>query len=333
MGTSFEHAYRRAVAEQQVVRVEDYYAPFDRWLQVTIYPSAEGLTVVAQDMTDRVRIQQVSARLAAIVDSSEDAIIGKRLDGTITSWNQAAERIFGYSAAEMVGQSIYRLIPPELHGAETDVLQRVTRGEPVEFAEVERIRKDGQRIYHRPHRLSHPGQLGQGGGGLVHQARRHRPAEYPVRARRRKRPEPGAGPGAGFVPGPGAESGRPDHLVEQRLGPALRLVGLGSAGPGLSRAAADRVSRPAGRDPRRAWRRAGRWEGELIHVAKDGHRVHVASQWMLRRGRGDGTAFGHRGQHRRHRRSGWCRSGPARATGWSWWASSPAAWPTRPTTR
>jgi PAS domain S-box-containing protein len=79
--------------------------------------------------------------------SSDDAIVGMALDGTIEAWNAAAERIFGYTAEEMVGESIFRLIPPELHDTERDLLQRLHRGEVVEFSEAERIRKDGQRIW------------------------------------------------------------------------------------------------------------------------------------------------------------------------------------------
>ena len=83
------------------------------------------------------------ARLAAIVGSSEDAIVSKTLGGIILSWNAAAERIFGYSAAEMVGSTVYRLIPPELHGLEHELLARIARGERVAHVETTRIRKDG----------------------------------------------------------------------------------------------------------------------------------------------------------------------------------------------
>src|SRR4051794_22060144 len=83
------------------------------------------------------------ARLAAIVQSSDDAIVSKTLEGVVLTWNAAAERIFGYSAAEMVGASIYRLVPPELHGEERVVLERVSRGFPVTHMETLRVRKDG----------------------------------------------------------------------------------------------------------------------------------------------------------------------------------------------
>ena len=69
------------------------------------------------------------ARLAAIVSSSDDAIIGKTLDGTITSWNAGATNILGYEADEMIGQSIFRIIPPELHEEEKQFLARLERGE------------------------------------------------------------------------------------------------------------------------------------------------------------------------------------------------------------
>jgi PAS domain S-box-containing protein len=85
-------------------------------------------------------------RLAAIVDSSDDGIVSKDLDGTIRSWNPAAERIFGYSAEEMVGDSIFRLIPPELHGEEHMLLSRIRSGEHIAHYETDRVRKDGRRI-------------------------------------------------------------------------------------------------------------------------------------------------------------------------------------------
>ena len=90
---------------------------------------------------------EAMSRLAAIVTSSGDAIVGKTLDGVVTSWNAAAERIFGYPAEEMIGQPIFRLIPDERHDAERDLLERLRRGETVQFGEEERIRKDGERIW------------------------------------------------------------------------------------------------------------------------------------------------------------------------------------------
>lgn len=84
--------------------------------------------------------------LSAIIDSSDDAIVSKSLDGTITSWNRGAERIFGYTAAEIVGQSVLTLIPPELHHEEAEILARLQRGERIEHFESIRMRKDGGRF-------------------------------------------------------------------------------------------------------------------------------------------------------------------------------------------
>lgn len=99
-----------------------------------------------RDVTAQRAADEATQRLAAIVTSSADAIVGKTLDGTITSWNAAAERIFGYSQQEMIGTSIFRLIPEELHESERLLLDQLRRGEWVEFSEAERIRKDGRRI-------------------------------------------------------------------------------------------------------------------------------------------------------------------------------------------
>ena len=100
-----------------------------------------------RDITAQRSAEEANARLAAIVSSSADAIVGKTLEGIVTSWNTASERIFGYPEAEMVGQSIFKLIPEELHPTERVLLERIGRGEVVEFSETERIRKDGEKIY------------------------------------------------------------------------------------------------------------------------------------------------------------------------------------------
>jgi PAS domain S-box-containing protein len=84
--------------------------------------------------------------LAAIVESSEDAIVSKTLDGTVQSWNPAAERIFGYTAEEMVGGSIFRLIPPDLHDEENRILHEISLGHRVAHYETERVRKDGRQV-------------------------------------------------------------------------------------------------------------------------------------------------------------------------------------------
>lgn len=83
---------------------------------------------------------------AAIVEFSEDAIVGKTLDGVITSWNRAAEKMFGYRAEEIMGQSVFVLIPPEYRAEEETLLADIRRGEASKLYETERVRKDGSRI-------------------------------------------------------------------------------------------------------------------------------------------------------------------------------------------
>lgn len=83
-------------------------------------------------------------RLAALVDSSDDAIVSKSLDGVITSWNLGAERMFGWTAAEAVGRHVTLIIPPERHGEETEVLARIRRGESIDHFETVRVAKDGR---------------------------------------------------------------------------------------------------------------------------------------------------------------------------------------------
>ncbi|HET9652069.1 MAG TPA: PAS domain-containing sensor histidine kinase, partial [Usitatibacter sp.] len=90
--------------------------------------------------------QDARAWLAAIIESAEDAIVGKGLDGIVRSWNPAAERLFGYAASEMVGASILRIIPPELHDEERRIIAKISGGERIERYETTRLRKDGRRI-------------------------------------------------------------------------------------------------------------------------------------------------------------------------------------------
>jgi len=104
--------------------------------------------VASQLAISRIRREQslASQRLAAIVESADDAIISKDLNGIVTTWNRAAERIFGYRAEEMIGRSITTIIPPELHGDEPRILQTIARGQRIDHFETVRIAKNGQRI-------------------------------------------------------------------------------------------------------------------------------------------------------------------------------------------
>ena len=106
-----------------------------------------GAINVFENVTDLKQAELASRRLAAIVESSEDAIISKDLSGIITSWNQGAERLFGYTAEEVIGKSIVLLIPPERHDEEPSILERIRRGQRIEHYETVRHGKDGKLLH------------------------------------------------------------------------------------------------------------------------------------------------------------------------------------------
>lgn len=91
-------------------------------------------------------VDELQSRLAAIVESSDDAIISKNLKGIITSWNQAATHMFGYSPEEIIGQPILTIIPPELHPEETEILRKIQAGQRIDHYETRRVTKDGQTV-------------------------------------------------------------------------------------------------------------------------------------------------------------------------------------------
>jgi PAS domain S-box-containing protein len=121
-------------------------------LSVTISPVRDesgrvvGGSKIARDISDRRRSDEIRSRLAAIVDSADDAIISKDLNGIIKSWNAGATQMFGYAADEMIGQSILRIVPEELSYEEDEILQRLRRGERIDHYETKRRKKNGESI-------------------------------------------------------------------------------------------------------------------------------------------------------------------------------------------
>lgn len=105
-----------------------------------------GAVLVFRDVTERKAAERAMAQLAAIVEASDDAIVSKSLEGIIQSWNCGAERLFGYTAAEAIGQPITLIIPPERHDEERNILERLRRGERVDHFETIRVTKDGRRL-------------------------------------------------------------------------------------------------------------------------------------------------------------------------------------------
>lgn len=121
------------------------------WLDVRSHPQrhADGSTFwdgVALDVTERRCAEEALNRYKSLVDSSEDAIIGETLQGTITNWNRGAERLFGYPAAEVVGRSIEAIVPAARASEERDILEHIARGQVVPHFETERLHRDGHRL-------------------------------------------------------------------------------------------------------------------------------------------------------------------------------------------
>jgi PAS domain S-box-containing protein len=108
--------------------------------------SVRGVAIVFRDMTPLKRAEAESMRLAAIVESSNDAIIGQTMDGRITSWNRAAQALFGYGAAEALGQSEQMLVPPECQAEDRRVLEALARGVAQPAFDTVRLAKDGRRL-------------------------------------------------------------------------------------------------------------------------------------------------------------------------------------------
>ena len=105
-----------------------------------------GASKIARDITEKIALEKSKRHFEAIVSASDDAIISKSLQGIITSWNLGAERIFGYLAAEMIGQSVERLLPADRSHEELQILGRIERGEKIEHFETERLHKDGHQV-------------------------------------------------------------------------------------------------------------------------------------------------------------------------------------------
>jgi PAS domain S-box-containing protein len=119
-------------------------------IDIEVIKDSDGNIVGAvncfQDITERKRGEEAALRLAAIIESSDDAIVSKDLDGTIRSWNGGAQRIFGYLAEEVIGKPIAILIPPDRHNEETAILERLRRGERISSYETVRRHKDGSPV-------------------------------------------------------------------------------------------------------------------------------------------------------------------------------------------
>lgn len=145
-GSIVDEEFHRAAREHVAVTFEAFYPPLQTWFEVNAYPSADGLSVFFRDVTERKQAEVERAKLAAIVESTDDAIISKTPDGIIVSWNKGAERIYGYTAREIVGSHISILVLPEERDELDAMLDRLRAGQSVEHLERVRVRKDGALI-------------------------------------------------------------------------------------------------------------------------------------------------------------------------------------------
>ena len=128
------------------VRANGQKFPLEASVSKTQVSGKTLVTVIFRDVSERSEAQEMRERLAAVVDSSEDAIIGRDLDGIINAWNGGAQKIYGYTAEEALGQPIGMLIPPEYAQEEAETLGPIRRGESVQHFETVRVRKDGKRV-------------------------------------------------------------------------------------------------------------------------------------------------------------------------------------------
>ncbi len=136
--------YGRVALTGKPERFEMFVEALKMWFSISVYsPEKEFFVAVFDVITERKKAEEAQGRLAAIVESAEDAIIGKDLNGIIQTWNVGAENIFGYKAEEVIGKTISLLVPPGHTDEVPEILARIKQGEHIENFETVRMRKDG----------------------------------------------------------------------------------------------------------------------------------------------------------------------------------------------
>ena len=147
-GAAFEAVFGDVCAEHTLVIPAESYTALetaDAHLREIARLQQRAASLEAE-VVERERVEMAALRLAAIVESSDDAIIGKTIEGIITDWNCGAERLYGYAAAEVIGRPISVLIPEDRPDELPAIIEKLTRGERIDHYETERITKDGRRI-------------------------------------------------------------------------------------------------------------------------------------------------------------------------------------------
>jgi PAS domain S-box-containing protein len=146
--TRMETIYREVLALQQIRSFTGPHTVGEKQflLEVTAYPSNEGISAVAMDIGERRRSAEMRQRLAAIVESSDDAILSVTPEGLIVSWNRGAEKLFGYSAADALGKDVTFLVPPHLHSEAQSMWRSGMAGKGLQGHETQRLKKDGSTV-------------------------------------------------------------------------------------------------------------------------------------------------------------------------------------------
>jgi PAS domain S-box-containing protein len=236
------------------------------------------------DIHERKKAERTTGLLAAIVGSSDDAIVSKNLDGVITSWNKSAERLFGYAAEEAIGQHIALIIPRDRQHEEAMILERLRRGEPINHFETVRVRKDGTTLD-----ISLTiSPLKNAAGHIVGASKVARDVSE------RKRVELAVAEQARLLDLSSDAIFVRDHadrITYWNKG-ATELYGYTSE-EALGRVSHDLLCTtfPEGLERiTKKFQRDTRWTGELVHKRKDGTQVVVVSRWALdQRDRGNGS--------------------------------------------
>jgi PAS domain S-box-containing protein len=146
VGARFDRQSPAAGAPPTACHFEAFSPVLHKWLEIHTSPAKHGMAVAFRDITPYKRVEAELFTLAAIVESSEDAIYSKTPDELVLSWNKGAERLYGYRAHEMIGQPVQALVPPERRPELAAIMQRLTEHQRLEHFETVRRRKDGQLI-------------------------------------------------------------------------------------------------------------------------------------------------------------------------------------------
>ena len=141
--------FQKCLVERETIQIEQEFEFPDKtksWFELSLQPVPEGIFILSVDITDRRQAEAKRNLFTSIVNSSDDAIFSSSLEGNITSWNKAAETIFGYTAEDIIGSNIRKLLPAHLQSEETDIVNKIKEGESIHRHETQRLKKNGNMI-------------------------------------------------------------------------------------------------------------------------------------------------------------------------------------------